>query len=489
MRFRNILSTDLDMLVDSLDSKIEYVRSEFGVELKSYGTILRIALNAIQKEIIENLIERILINSELETGLDNVGGYTVGYLKENDPKAELLKTLSYLKDYLPKQQMLIKFLNEVDHKLLAVFEDGDLEFVRRNIKNKKVELLSYSAFKKADIQNKALLFYSFNGKRDFDYLYHLDNQIVLVIYKQEKNLYYKYLDQRKKLIENEIKSSDRLSICGIQYNDTRDNVAKTGNTLNGITSRLDEMNSRTFEGYKSECDLLLSEVEEKLIYKISSDKGILYLESNDTLFANDGELIKCYKAKIGDNIRIYPKDKLAENLYQVAIETEPNIFGKVEEHSSYWKKIINELRLRFGEELLYKYLKERGLRILPATLATYGKSYRKFPMFNNDLRAIFKLYYEGRSDDELEADIRPILKSKAAYNSVMIVLGRGLKLELRLFLKNKKVGEILQKRSFNENTLQNFIDEFMPVHTITDKEIFKDKIETLEEATLQQIEL
>jgi hypothetical protein len=53
----------------------------------------------------------------------------------------------------------------------------------------------------------------------------------------------------------------------------------------------------------------------------------------------------------------------------------------------------------------------------------------------------------------------------------------------------KEIGEILQKRNFNENTLQAFVDDFMPIHIVTNKEVFCDNIETLEETTLQQIEL
>jgi hypothetical protein len=200
-------------------------------------------------------------------------------------------------------------------------------------------------------------------------------------------------------------------------------------------------------------------------------------------------LNKTYKVKIGDRIRVYPKEELAENLYQVAVETEPEIFGKVEEHSVYWKQLINEMRIKYGDELLYQKLKEIGLRILPNTLATYGKGHRKFPMFNNDLRAIFKLYYSENSDIEIDSMTRPIFKSKTTYNSTMIVLGRGLKQELRLFLKENKIGEILQKRNFNATTLKTFVDEYMPLHIVNSKDVFSDNIETLDESTLQLIEL
>jgi len=490
IKFRNIYNNELDDYIKRIDDKVSFVNSEFGIELKSYENILRIAINAIQNETIENLIERVSLNRELEKGLDNAGGYTLDYLIDNNPKDELLKTLHYLKENSPKQQVLLKYLTKTDKRTIAFFDYNDLDFAIREIRNRKVDILPFSALKKTDAQNKVLVFHSFNGQRDFDLLYNLENEITLIVYKQEKNLYYKYLDQRKKQIEQEIKSNDRFLICGIEYNETRDNVTDISATINGIVTRLDELGNRAYEGYKNECDLLLNEIEEKLIYKVKTDKATLFLESNDTIFTNKGELIKSYKIKIGNEIRIYPKEQLAENLYQVAVETEPEIFGKVEGNSIYWKQLINELRNKFGDDLLYQMLKERGLRILPMTLSTYGKGSRKFPMFKNDLRAIFRLYFSDISDAELDIIIKPILKSKTTYNSTMIVLGRGLKQELRLFLKENKIGEILSKKNFNNNTLKTFIDEYMPIQTVIEKEVLNDEIENLEiESLLQQIEL
>lgn len=492
INFRNIPSNELEAHIKNLDEKIAYTNSELGIELKSYGNILRIALNAVQYETIENLIERVGINRELENALDNAGGYSLDYLDNNNPKAELLATLYYLKENLPKQKVLLNFLNtETDKRMIAVFDNNDLDFIDKHIQNKKIEIASFSALKRTDIQNKVLVFHSFNGQRDFDYLYNLDNEIRLIVYKQEKNLYHKYLDQRKKLVEEEIKSNDRLTICGIEYKEVRDNVTGISSTINDIVFRLDEMSGRAYDGYKNESDLLLNEIEEKLIYKVTSDIDTILLESNDTVFTDKGDLNKIYKIKIGDKIRVYPKERLAENLYQIAVETEPDVFGKVEEHSKLWKQIIGELRNKYGNDLLYQKLKEKGLRIMQATLDTYGgeRSLRKFPMFNNDLRAILKLYFQDKTDSEIDIVLKPILMSKTTYNSTMIVLGRGLKQELRLFLKEKKIGEILQKRNFNENTLQSFVDEFMPIHTVVSKDIFDKSIETLEEEALQLIEL
>ena len=487
INFRNIPSKELEEHIKRLDEKIDYVNSELGFELKSYGNILRIGLNAIQVEAIENLIERLRINKELEKELDNAGGYTIDYLKDNNPKTELFNLLHFVKENQPKKQVLFDFLNKIDKRTIAITDNNDLDFLKQQIQNRKVEIIPYSILKRLDTQNKLLVFYSFNGQKDFDYIYNLDNEIRLIVYKQEKSLYHKYLNQRKKQIETEIKSDDRLKICGIEYKEVRNNIADISSTINGIVSRLDEMNKRAYDGYKDESDLLLDDIEDKLIYKVATDKGVLFLDSNDTVFTGKGNLKKAYKIKVGDNIRIYPKEKLAENLYQVAVETEPDIFGTVEEHEIFWKQIITDLRNKFGDEQLYQKLKEKGLKVLPNTLANYGKGFRKFPMYKNDLRAIFRLYYQDKTDNEIDIILTPILKSKTTYNSTMIVLGRGLKQELRLFLKERKIGEILQKRNFNEKTLQAFVDEFMPIHTIINKEVYNDNIESLETIILEQI--
>ena len=489
INFRNIPNNEIEERIKNLDAKVQFVHSEFGFDLKSYGNILRIGLNAIQSETIENLINRLNINRELEKELDNAGGYTIDYLKDNNPKNELISLLQLIKERQPKQQVLFDFLNKSHKRIIVVVDNNDLDFISQNIKNRRVETIPFSNLKRIDIQNKVLVFYSFNGQKDFDYLYNLDNEIRLIVYKQEKNLYHKYLDQRKKLIETEIKSTDRFNICGIEYKETRNNVTDISSTINSIVCRLDEMNNKAYDGYKEECDLLLNEIEEKLIYKITTTQTDLLLESNDTVFTNKGDLIKSYKIKVGDKIRIYPKEQLADNLYQVAVETEPDIFGIVEEHSDFWKRIICDLRNKFGYEQLYQKLKENGLKVLPNTLAAYGSGFRKFPMYKNDLRAILRLYYHNLPDNEIDTILNPVLKSKTTYNSTMIVLGRGLKQELCLFLKKKKIGEILRKRNFNENTLHTFVDEFMPMHTVVSKEAISDSIEKLEETALQLIEI
>lgn len=478
--FLIIKTKSLTNLIKKIDEDIVFVRDEFGIELKSYGAMLRVALNAIHTDSFNNILERLEINRELERGLDNAGGYTLEYLQNNNPKEDLKAIINFLKTVRFKENALTTHLQLSQKKEIAIFDNNELDVFREKIQNYRIEFVAYNQLKKIDTNKKILVFHSFNGKKDFDFIYNHANDILLVIYEHEYNLYQQQILLRKNLIETEINSVDRMKICGVKYIEPHYYEFSVSSTIDNIVNRLDDLGNRAYDGYKTECDVLLDDIEEKVFYKITTDKGSFELESFDTLFSKSGDFIKTFKVKIGEQIRIYPKFQLAENLYQVAVETEPELFGKVEEHSKHWQEIINTLKRKYSIEQLHKSLKEKGLRVLPATLESYGKGVRKFPMFNNDLRAIFQLYYSDKTLDEIDLILKPILKSKSTYNSTMIVLGRGLKQELKLFLKEKKVGEILAKRHFDTNTLQTFIEHHMPIHHVLEKTVITEQLETLE---------
>lgn len=480
IEFLTIKDESLNALIQKIDDSIIYIKSEFGIELKSYEAILRISFNAIHTDTFNNILERLETNRELERGLENYGGYTLESLQNNNPKNDLKAIISFLKATKLKENALITHLQATQKRGIAIFDTNELDLFKEKIRNHKIEFATYSQLHKIEISNKVIVFHSFNGKKDFDFIYNHDNDILLVIYEHEYNLYQKQITTRKNLIEAEINSDDRMKICGVKYIEPHDFEFSVSSTIDNIVNRLDDWGNRAYDGYKTECDILLDDIEEKIFYKVKTDKGVYLLESFDTLFSNTGDFIKTFKVKIGEQIRIYPKIQLAENLYQVAVETEPEIFGKVEEHSKQWQELISTLKRKYSIEHLHKILKEKGLRVLPATLESYGKGVRKFPMYKNDLRAIFQLYYPEKTGNEIDIILKPVLKSKTMYNSTMIVLGRGLKQELKLFLKERKVGEILGKRNFDTNTLQAFIEQHMPIHEILEKSVIEEQLEIME---------
>jgi hypothetical protein len=478
--FLIIKDDSLNILIQKIDDSIEYIKREFGFELKSYEAMLRIAFNAIHSDTFINILERLETNRELERGLDNYGGYSIDYLQNKNPKDDLKAIINFLKTAQLKENSLITHLQSSQKKEIVILDTNELELFKGKIRNRKIEIVTYNQLKKFDLSKKTIVFHSFNGKKDFDFIYNHDNDILLIIYEHEYNLYQKQITHQKNLIEAEINSADRMKICGIKYNVHHNFEFSVSSTIDNIVNRLDDWGNRAYDGYKTECDVLLDDNEEKVYYKIKTDRGVYLLESFDTLFSKNGDFIKTFKVKIGEQIRIYPKVQLAENLYQVAVETEPQIFGKVEEHSKFWQEIINTLKRENSIEKLHRGLKEKGLRVLLATLESYGKGIRKFPMYNNDLRAIFQFNYPDKTANEIDAILKPILKSKTTYNSTMIVLGRGLKQELKLFLKEKRVGEILEKRHFDTSTLQTFIEHHMPIHQVLEKSVITEQLETIE---------
>ena len=99
------------------------------------------------------------------------------------------------------------------------------------------------------------------------------------------------------------------------------------------------------------------------------------------------------------------------------------------------------------------------------------------------------IYNVDKEETEIDLLLAPIRKSKSTYNSTMIALGRGNKQEIKLFLKEKRIGEILTKLKFTLPTLQTFIDEYMPLSAITGKEVYIDVNGQLELSFIQQLEL
>ena len=131
--FDIINNGELNERINNFDTKIAYLKSQFNIELKTYGNIIRIALNSIQEETINNLIELVEINKELERALDNAGGYTSEYIGNNNPKSELIELLQFFKNNLPKQKQLFEYLQNVTKKEFIVADSSDIDFISHQI--------------------------------------------------------------------------------------------------------------------------------------------------------------------------------------------------------------------------------------------------------------------------------------------------------------------------------------------------------------------
>jgi hypothetical protein len=468
IKIEKIIDIELNRLLQHFQECMDYVTNlEYPIKLHGYGYFLRLALNTLQNDDLEYIKSRLKNNKDLER---NEGGYSIENMGDKNPKIALNKIINHLLLNRFKTKKINSLLSSSSTNFSLIADRNDVDFLKSTIRNVKVQILTNQELKKKlklnEIKNNTIVFYSFNGLKDFDCVYNLQQAVLLVIFEQEAELYEKQLQLYKEKLENEISSNNRYDLCEIKYIPIIEQPIKVNPTLGSIITRLDERSGMAYDGYKNESDSLLDELEEQINYKLKFSNGSsVEMESNETVFDDKGNLIKGYKLRVGDKIRIYPKEQLAENLLQIAIESEPEIFGQVEIHAKLWLDTLKYLDKKYlTREQLYSKLKEKGLRVLPQTVDAYFKGCRKYPMFNRDLKAIIQL----SNNEELINKIPYILKSKRLYISTMIALGRGIKQELKQFLKENIIGELLIKRSFTKATLQKFIEEQMPLVIIKD---------------------
>lgn len=440
--------------------------------VKSYNSILRSSLNLLQDGFFDALIQRLRLNRELERELDKQGGYTIESLNDKNPKEALIAFIQFLKDNKLKLNYFINHLKSIKHTKLIVSDINDVDFLRHFLATQGIvnfNLLNYKEIKKTLLRDEIIIFYSLNGRKDFELIYEMNTKVDLILYTLEKQIFDSFLQRRKSEIEAELLSQDRFKICGIKYEKLTDLPIELGKTIEGILERIEDLSDREFENYKEDSDEILADGD-RIIYKLTYEfHDTDYLEASETVFNENADLIKAFKIQEGDKVRVYPKEKFPEKLYSVARDMEPERFADVETNSLFWQQILKDLTRKYTTTLHIK-LQEKGLKVSELTVRSYLDGKRKFPMYFRDLVAIAEL----KGNDEFKKKLPEIKKTKRLYNSTMIALGKGLKQEIKLFLKEEELGEILSKLKFTKETLRQFIEKYMPLKTIRDKTIHEE---------------
>src|SRR5690606_13993456 len=235
-------------------------------------------------------------------------------------------------------------------------------------------------------------------------------------------------------------------------------------TLQNIIDRTKEWDEKEFDNNIDDPD---ESSNEYILFQIQYEGYPVndLLKSTDTVFDQRNNLIKVNRLKVGDKIRVYKID-FGEILLNTAMEFQTERFLEIEEHSQLWKNTLKDLYLKtyMGNiNHLHSSLKIHGVKVKYSTVLNnwiYGKT--KFPQRDKAIKAI----YEISKDIKLGLSFNDILKSKRIYNSTMISLGRDLKEEIKNFLTDGKIGEIMQKNNITPDTLRKVIDEQMPLRKI-----------------------
>ena len=371
------------------------------------------------------------------------------------------------------------------NKVLIISNNYDEDYLKESIKKnylKNVEIIRYKKFikrREEELKEYYIIGYFLEGYRDFEVYHNLSVIINLFLNDFEENLYKDCLNKYKSKIEKELQSEDRLFISGIEYEAPAPIPISISQTLQNIIDRTKNWDEKVYDDNIEDPDegsneLILYNIEYEGLDETDS------LKSTDTVFDEKNNLIRVNKLKIGDRIRVYKLD-FGELLLNTAMEFQAEIFNEIEKHSKLWKNVLREMYLNTYKtdiEHLHYHLRNHGVRVLKSTVLNnwiYGKT--KFPKSDKAIKAI----YEISRDLELGLSFNDIIKSKRIYNSIMISLGRDLKEEIKNFLTDGNIGEIMQKNNITQETLRKVIDEQMPLRKIKNISTKLIKAEDLDE--------
>ena len=451
-RILNSIETKLNNIDFELSKKIQYNLS-FEEQLLNHGN----NIDYIPQDL--NLKKILLQMSQLIYNQNRKAEEIFNIIREKNQK-QVEESVLY--ELFPKEQRQNKLLiitNNYD-------EDSLNEFIYANAL-KNIEVNRYKKFikvKEEELKNYFIIGYFLEGSRDFEIYHNMAVVINLFLYDFEEDLYKDCVNKYKLKLETELQSEDRFFITGIKYEVPAPIAVSISQMLQNIIDRTKDWNDKEFDNNVDDPDESSNEyISYQIEYEGIADSD--YLRSTDTVFDPKNSLIRVNRIKVRDKIRVYKID-IGEILLNTAMEFQTEIFVEIEKHSRLWKEALKELYLKTYKtdiDHMHSHLRSRGVKVKSSTvLNNWIHGSTKFPQRDKALKAI----YELSKDINLGASVGMILKSKKIYNSTMISLGRDLKDEIKNFLVEGTVGEIMQKNNITPDTLRKVIDEQMPLKEI-----------------------
>lgn len=372
-------------------------------------------------------------------------------IKENNPKYERLKTIEkeYDIDYILVPKDYVEVWKEEIKKLELIF----------------TKVITLNKLYKIDNKVSCLLFYISNYEK-FKILNESQHEIYFMLYNEEAKKLDEYKKRYKNKLLKEYKSEDRKKLVGIDYYDYY--------IYEDIKEDINELIERLYHEEEVSKDFRYEKVE-NIYYRISFDDGdeeiidshrVILLKKNDILEIQE----RVYNLIVGDKIRIY-SNLHKDELYKIALsEDTQGIFKKIEEDSKFWKKLLlayfyfkieNE---KISLKDIYKEFLGNGVTVSFDTMMKWIDldNKEKFPSTNKNLIAIKKTLNNQKFNQRFQS----ILKSKKAYRSIMIALGRDLSDDITNYIisKGTQKGNVLSK--FTDEQINAIINENSPLRTI-----------------------
>jgi len=473
-----IKDEELTLLLNDLENALTLLRKPpyFIDKLPDYSYYLSRLLKSIENNLLTHyseLIERIKFNSSFKSELLKHGNSLENIPKELNPKEILIQTVQLISNRNNKAETVFKMISDsvpIQNKILIICNNHDESFLYEYIVKtflKNIEVVRYKKFikmKEEELENHLIIGYFLEGYRDFEIFHNLLVIINLFLYDFENELYKDCLNKYKLKLEAELSSEDRFLISGIKYEPPPSIPMTISQTLQSIIDRTKNWPEKEFDNNIDDPDESSNEcILHEIVYENNYEND--FLKSTETVFDEHNNLIRVNKLKTGDLIRVYKLD-FGEILLNTAMEFQQEEFLEIEKNSQLWKNVLTDLyenKYNCDINHLHRALKKHGLRVLPSTvLNNWINGKTKFPQREKALKAIYKL----SRDIRLGASMGMILKSKRIYIGTLISLGHDLKDELKIFLLEGTMGEIINQNNITSDTLRQTIEQQMPLKKI-----------------------
>jgi len=452
-----IKNDEFSELLNEFNETIIQIEKENGLNLKELYKFIRrtfpIVVSSSECRLIKQL-DKLLIYFEKEA-LDIVetAFYDIDEYDYEDSWKNILEKFTNLinwkKKHFLKYEQLMNF-KKID--FLVVPEDylGIWNKERRNYLIRKV--ISFKDFKNLEITNKVIVFLGFYGYEHLKSIIYNPNKINILLYPQEKEWFINCANKLERETYNELKNLDRKKISEISFKEI-EKVEDISELIKRLSEKYenDEINPDHSINDSTNISYKLTFENDIDIPPLDANKAVL-LEIN-----HKEREEKIENLKVGDVIRVYD-NTTKEEVYKIAKKADKSgTFNNIEYFSKLWKTELSKYSKSFNSlETFLMHLNDKGLSISSeSTLKNWinSKSSVKFPHKTKDLLVLKKTI----NSNMLNYKFNDIIKSRQAYNGIMIALGRDLSDEISAYIKKKQKGKILKE--YTDEQIQKFVDQ------------------------------
>lgn len=405
-RFIRRLYYDWNLKQETTFVKLQQIQQEFDIELKqllieTLGNIFhdfdideyQRPLSAKFAEII-NAIKTNDKNEKLKSYQTKIHQLIIPSFLCNIYRAELNEIVKQTQRHSVSKSF--HDISQLQQEALKNLNDPSRPYYSLNVNGVKTEIVSFSKSNDSNQEYNKLVSSIYGcGKVEklIERLGKAKSRYTLFLYSIEEKAFQYYRDKYHESLNKEYTSSDRYTICGVEFKDEYYKYSTFDEWLEDFFSY--KTDTRETENYK------ITFTDSSRV-KIPATKTVLKVENNEE------HLVLVEDLNTGDNVRIYenPDKDMLRTIFELK---NPELKAKADEYSMLWRTCLNDAYLNnFMAEPLYHQLVRNHFSVSELTFRKYLEGEVMFPRSFSDLIIIAKTINDQRlSFDFLKNTMKP----------------------------------------------------------------------------------